>query len=61
MKKETQYEKSLRLVNEYLAETPKEDIEALKNKYATMKFEGPTINEYFDILQKELQKFMKQF
>jgi hypothetical protein len=42
-----QYEKSLEALNRFLKETPPEELEKIIKKYDDMKFEGPTISEYF--------------
>jgi len=59
MKKETRYKKSLRLAKKYMEETPKEQIEADLAEVEAMEIEGPTFDEYLQILDSELQKSMK--
>lgn len=51
--KET-HKKSLELVEQFIKETPPEELEALKEKYRKMKIKGPTFAEY-------LAKFHKSF
>jgi hypothetical protein len=60
MKKESQTEKSLRLLQKYLDETPQEEIDAEIAKIEAMNFGGPTIDEYFDGLQKSLQNWTRK-
>ena len=59
MKKESPTEKSLRLLHKYLEETPQEQIDADIAAIEAMNIEGPTIDEYFDGLQKQLQKWQE--
>ena len=59
MKKETRYEKSLRLAKKYMEETPKEEIEAALAEVEAMGIEGPTFDEYLVILQKSLEDAIK--
>lgn len=59
MKKEVQYKKSLRLLQKYLDETPQEQIDADIAKVEAMNIQGPTIDEYFNELQNQLQNYMK--
>jgi hypothetical protein len=42
-----QYKKSLEMLNKFLKETPPEELEKILKKYDDVKFEGPTISEYF--------------
>ena len=59
MKKETTLEKSLRLAKQFMEETPKEEIDALKAEIDAMGIEGPTFDEYLVTLNSELKKGMK--
>ena len=59
MKEETQHEKSMRLLQKYFDETPKEEIDAELARIDAMHIEGPTIDEYFDGLQKALTKWQE--
>lgn len=59
MKKEEVYKKSLRLLKEYLDETPQEQIDADLAKVKALGIKGPTFDEYLDILQNELSLGMK--
>jgi hypothetical protein len=59
MKKETQNEKSLRLLQKYLNETSREQFEKDVARLTAMDFEGPTVDEYFDGLQRTLQKWTR--
>lgn len=52
------HEKSLELATRYMAVTPKEEIESSLAEINAMHIEGPTFNEYLDILQNELEGFM---
>ena len=59
MKKETALEKSLRLAKQFMEETPKEEIDALKAEIDAMGIEGPTFDEYLVTLNSELKRGMK--
>lgn len=59
MGKETPHEKSLRLLQKYFDETPREEIDAEIAKIEAMNIEGPTIDEYFDGLQKQLTQWQE--
>jgi hypothetical protein len=59
MEKETPHEKSLRLLQKYFDETPREEIDAELARIDAMHIEGPTIDEYFDGLQKHLAKWQE--
>jgi Ca2+-binding EF-hand superfamily protein len=59
MKKETTLEKSLRLAKQFMEETPKEEIDAMMAEIDAMGIEGPTFDEYLEILDKELKSGMK--
>jgi hypothetical protein len=59
VKKETSTEKSLRLLKKYLEETPQEQIDADIREIEAMNIGGPTVNEYFDGVQKQLENYMK--
>lgn len=50
---EDPYEKSLRLLAEFLSETSPEELKTLINKYDKMKIEGPTVDEYFKLSEKQ--------
>jgi hypothetical protein len=43
--------KSLKLLDEFLSQTPKDELEALFEKYAQMNFGGPTVAEYLQYLE----------
>jgi len=59
MKRENQYEKSLRLLEKWFSETSENEIKITLQKYDMMKFEGPTITEYFALFGHKKRKWFE--
>ena len=55
MNKESIYKRSLELAREDVLNTPKDVLEEEIKSYRNSEIEGPTFDEYLDILQRELQ------
>ena len=47
MNKDDQYKKSLELLDKFLRETPREELEKMISEIDKLNIEGPTISEYF--------------
>jgi len=54
MKKDTLYKRSLKSLQEFIAETPADELATLISECVKMEIEGPTFDEYLDKLQKVL-------
>lgn len=50
------HKKSLSLLKQFLSETPKEEIEKILSNYDKLDIGGPTVDEYFCIIQNEFSK-----
>lgn len=46
----------MELLNQFISKTPTDELAKLISKYENLDIEGPTFDEYLDILQNELER-----
>jgi len=56
MEKDNIYKRSLELANKFISEITQDELTELISKYEKMDIQGPTFDEYLDILQNELAR-----
>jgi hypothetical protein len=55
----TELEKFEERIDKFFKDTPREEIDKIIAKIDAMHIEGPTVDEYFDGLQKQLQRWQE--